>query len=182
MTTDDPTEATPEILDVQFLREFADRWHAAWNAHDPQQVAALCTDDVEWHQSSSPPLPAGSDGAAVVIEQLHRAFPDFRFEGTEPPYASFTRRKAIVPWRFTGTMTGSLDPPGFAATGTRIQFEGDDHWEFRGDLVCRCRVLYDANDVAVQVGATPAPGSRGERFGVVLQRLQARSMRRRAGR
>jgi hypothetical protein len=71
-------------------------------------------------------------------------------------------------------------PTRLAATGTRIQFEGDDHWEFRGDLVCR--VLYDANDVAVQVGAAPAPGSRGERFGVVLQRLQARSMRRRAGR
>jgi hypothetical protein len=79
-------------------------------------------------------------------------------------------------------MTGPLDPPGFAPTGTRIQFEGDDHWEFRGDLVCRCRVLYDANDIAVQLGATPAPGSRGERLGVALQRLQARSARRRAGR
>jgi hypothetical protein len=46
----------------------------------PAQVAALCTDDVEWQQSPTPPLPAGYEGAAVVIEQLHGAFPDFCFE------------------------------------------------------------------------------------------------------
>jgi len=118
----------------------------------------------------------------VLDEQFLRACPDYRFAETEPPYASFDRRKAIVPWRFTGTMTGPLDPPGFAPTSARIQIEGDDHWEFRGDLVYRCRVLYDANDVAMQLGASPAPGSRGERLGVLLQRLQAWSMRRRAAR
>jgi hypothetical protein len=32
-------------------------------------------------------------------------------------------------------MTGPLDPPGFAPTGARIQLEGDDHWEFRGELM-----------------------------------------------
>lgn len=115
MATDDRTEAAPEILGAQFLRDFTDRWHAAWNAHDPAQVAALCTDDIQWQQSSTPPLPAGYEGAAVVVQQLHRAFPDFRFEGTESPYASFDRRKAIVPWQFTGTMTGLTRPAGLRA-------------------------------------------------------------------
>jgi SnoaL-like domain len=158
MSTDEQATAPAGLLDEQFLRDFASRWHAAWNAYDPQQVMALCTDDVEWQQPSSPPLPRGYDGAAESVKQLQRACPDYRFAETEPPYASFDRRKAIVPWRFTGTMTGPLDPPGFAPTGTRIQIEGDDHWEFRGDLVYRCRVLYDANDVAMQLGAVPAPG------------------------
>lgn len=45
-----------------------------------------------------------------------------------------------------------------------------------------CGVLYHANNVAAQLGTTPLPGSRGERFGMVLQRLQAQSMRRRVGR
>lgn len=180
MADEDGTGAQTAPLDEKFLRDFADRWHAAWNSHDATRVAALCTEDVEWTQSSSPPLPSGPAGAVVVMEQLNRALPDFRFAGTEAPYASFDRRKAIVPWRLSGTMTGPLDPPGFAATGRRIEFEGDDHWEFRGDLVYRCRVLYDANEVAVQVGAVPPPGSRGERAAVLLQRLQARRMRRRA--
>src|SRR6266699_850526 len=69
---------------------------AGWNAYDPQQVAALCTDDVEWQQPSSPPLPRGYDGAALLVRQLQRACPDYRFAETEPPYASFDRRKAIV--------------------------------------------------------------------------------------
>jgi SnoaL-like polyketide cyclase len=173
---------TNDRLDERFLRDFCERWHAAWNSHEPREVAALCTDDVEWEQSSTPPLPRGYEGAAVVIEQLHRAFPDFTFAETEAPYASFERPKAIVPWRFTGTMMGPLDPPGLAPIGTRVEFEGDDHWEFRGEVVSRCRVLYDVNDLAVKLGAAPAPGSRGERFGAFLQRLQARSLRRRAGR
>lgn len=180
MRVDDPAMASTGLLDERFLRGFAARWHAAWNAQDPRQVAALCTADVQWQQSSTPPPPRGYDGAALVIEQLQRACPDYHFEQTEPPYASFDRRKAVVPWRMTGTMTGPLDPPGFAPTGRRIQLDGDDHWEFRGELVCHCRVLYDANELAVQLGATPAPGSRGERLGVLLQRLQARSMRRHA--
>ena len=84
---------------------------------------ALCTDDVEWRQSSTPPLPHGYDAVALVVQQLQRACPDFRFAQTEPAYAAFDRRKAIVPWRFTGTMTGPLDPPGFAPT-MRVQIFG----------------------------------------------------------
>ena len=96
MSTDEQATAPADLLDEQFLRDFASRWHAAWNAYDPQQVAALCTDDVEWQQPSSPPLPRGYDGAALLVKQLQRACPDYRFAETEPPYASFDRRKAIV--------------------------------------------------------------------------------------
>jgi len=68
MSTDERATASADLLDEQFLRDFTSRWHAAWNAYDPQQVAALCTDDVEWQQPSSPPLPRGYDGAALLVE------------------------------------------------------------------------------------------------------------------
>src|SRR5215469_9163140 len=99
-------------LDAEFLRGFSARWHAAWNSHDHHQVAALCTNDVEWHD---PSLPGPGHGAGVIaglMETLVRACPDFRFGETEPAYPSLTRPKAIAPWRFTGTMTGPLIPPG----------------------------------------------------------------------
>jgi hypothetical protein len=76
-------------------------------------------------------------------------------------------------------MKGELVPPGFAPTGRRIEVCGDDHWEFRGGLLCRCEVLYDLNAVGVQIGAAPAPGTRGEKFAVLRQRLAASRMRRR---
>jgi SnoaL-like domain len=43
----------------------------------------------------------------------------------------------------------------------------------------RERVTLNMNDVGVQMGAAPAPGSRGERLAVAIQRLTARRMRRR---
>jgi ketosteroid isomerase-like protein len=167
-------------LAEDFLRSFSARWHAAWNSHDHTQVAALCAEDVEWHD---PSLPEPGHGVAVIaglMETLVRTCPGFRFEETEPAYPSPTRAKAIAPWRFTGTMTGPLIPPRFAPTDRRVEFHGDDHWDFRGGLVARCEAVYDLNGVGVQLGAVPAPGSTGERVAVMLQRLQAKRLRRSA--
>lgn len=112
------------------------------------------------------------------METLVRACPDFRFAETEPAYPALARRKAIAPWRFEGTMTGPLQPPGFGPTNGRITFHGDDHWEFRGDLVYRSEAIYDLNGVAIQLRAAPAPRSAGKRIAVILQRLQAWQLRR----
>lgn len=165
-------------LDLSFLVEFSGRWHAAWNSHDAEAVAALCTPDVELVDPSLPEPAQGASGIAGAMNTLVRACPDFRFAETEPAYASPTKRKAIAPWRFEGTMSGPLEPPGFAPTNRRVTFYGDDHWEFRGELVCRTEAIYDSNAVAVQLGAAPPPGTAGERLAVVLQRLQAWRFRR----
>jgi SnoaL-like domain len=169
-------------LAEEFLRSFSARWHAAWNSHDHHQVAALCTNDVEWHDPSLPGPGHGAEVIAGLMQTLVRACPDFRFEETEPACRSPARPKAIAPWRFTGTMSGPLIPPGFAPTGRRVEIHGDDHWDFRGDLVCRCEAVYDLNGVGVQLGAVPAPGSGAERVAVLVQRVQAWRLRRSASR
>ena len=168
-----------QVLERTFINAFAERWHEAWNSHDPSRVAALCTTDVVLEQSSSPTM-HGHAGVEASVRQLARAFSDYRFEPTEPPYLSADGRKAIVPWRMHGTLTGPLVPPGFAPTGEPVTFDGDDHWEFRDGLLARCRILFDANDFGVQVGAAPPPGTAGEKVTVWLQRLAARRMRARA--
>jgi hypothetical protein len=82
-----------------------------------------------------------------------------------------------VPWRFTGTMTGPLEP-GFAPTNGRVEFSGIDELEFGGERIRRVHVLFDVNGVAVQIGGAPAAGTRGEKVGMALQRLQAGVLRR----
>lgn len=168
-----------EPLDQAFLRSFCAEWYAAWNAQDYERVVAMCTDDVEWRDPTTPEPQFGRAALGRVMAMLARACPDYQFEELEPAYASPTHAKAIVRWRFTGTMTGELEPPGFAPTGRRIEVRGDDHWEFCGGLLCRCEVLYDLNAIGVHIGAAPAPGTRGEKFAVLLQHLAARRMRRR---
>jgi hypothetical protein len=173
--------AAQDVLDEQFLEDFVARWHAAWNTKDPMQVAPLCTDDVEITDPTQPEPLRGLAGIRASMEPLATAFTDYRFESTEPPYRSSAQRRAIMPWRFTGRMTGPLDPPGFAPTNEVVTFSGVDLWEFDGDRVRRTESLFDVNGIAVQIGAAPAPGSTGEKIGVMLQRLEA-ARRRRVGR
>ena len=98
-------------LDEAFLRDFAERWLAAWNSHDPKQVQALCTEDVEYDDPTLPAPLRGWAGIAHVVNELSTAFPDHRFDDPEPPSAAPDRPKAIAPWRFTGTMTGPMQGP-----------------------------------------------------------------------
>ena len=71
-----------------------------------------------------------------------------------------------------------IDPPGFAATGKRIDIDGIDVWDFADGRLERYRAYYDMATLARQIGAMPTPGSAGERVGVMLQRAQARFARR----
>ena len=76
-----------------------------------------------------------------------------------------------------GPHNGPLDPPGFAATGRRIDVDGIDVWDFADGRIDRYRAYYDMALVARQLGVMPRPGSRFERAGVMLQRAQARLAR-----
>ncbi len=130
-------------LDQEFVEDFAARWWAAWNAHDGQAVAALCTDDLAYYD---PALGQDVHGPAAIEQyarQVTHAFSDLRFTNPEPPYASLTQPKAIVPWRFTGTHDGEFAPMGLAPTGARVQVDGVDHWWFRDGRVSRHRAIYD---------------------------------------
>jgi steroid delta-isomerase-like uncharacterized protein len=130
-------------LDQDFLEEFAERWWSAWNAHDGQAVAALCTDDVT---NSGPALGRdiqGREAMAAYVDQFATGFPDMRFVIPEPPYASLTVLKAIVPWRFEATHDGEFAPMGLAPTGARVEMDGVDHWWFRDGLVQRRSMVYD---------------------------------------
>jgi steroid delta-isomerase-like uncharacterized protein len=160
-------------LDPSFLDEFAHRWFEAWNHHDGQAVAAMCTDGVVF----TDPGTGTVHGRAAVsgwVQTCARAFPDMRLEVSERAYISRELPKAIVPWRMIGTHKGPLDPPGFAPTHRAFILEGVDHWNFREGLVERYRADYDTIGLLRQLGLIPNPGSRLERATVLLQQLGAR--------
>ncbi len=156
----------------EFVEEFAHRWLTARNDYRPDDLAALCTEDVEFFD----PAIGTVHGRAAVADWVRAcmtAFPDYRFEEPEPFYLSVDRPKVIAPWRMHGTFTGPM-PPGFAPTGRSVVIDGVDHWWFRDGLVARYRADYDSMGVARDLGLMPERGSRGERALVRLQRLQAR--------
>jgi steroid delta-isomerase-like uncharacterized protein len=163
------------------LQAFCARYMASWNDHDPGAMADLLTQDIVWED---PALPEAARGVAAVQDFMRAgwvAFPDLRFDETDHPHRSAEGDQVAWRWRMRGTMSGPLDPPGFAPTGRSMEVEGVDLWTMRDGRIARYRAFYDLNDLARQLAIAPAAGSRAEKAVVALQRLQARMLRRRAG-
>ena len=160
------------------LDAFCVRYLAAWNEHDAAAMADLVTDDVVWED---PALPAPARGSAAVQEFMRDAwvaFPDMRFDETDTPHRTAGGDQVAWRWRMRGTNTGPIDPPGFAPTGRTIEIEGVDLWTMRDGRIARYRAFYDFNELAVQLGLAPAPGSRLEQALATLQRLGAHAKQR----
>jgi steroid delta-isomerase-like uncharacterized protein len=158
----------------RFARDFADRWQKAWNSRVPEQVTALCTEDVSWEDPLTERPERGRAAVAEYLRDVWRAFPDLEFTWPEGPYASFDGIKLGLHWSVSGTMLGPLDPPGFAPTGMRFELDGVDLLELQDGLVHGYVGFFDVRGVAQQIGVLPTPGSGGERMAVGLQRLQVR--------
>jgi steroid delta-isomerase-like uncharacterized protein len=167
-----PTAVVPE------LREFVERYEAAWNGCDTDAMAQLVTEDIVW---ADPALPEPARGIPAVQEFMRtsfRAFPDLRFSEPDPPAMAVNGDTVLWVWHMEGTNRGAIDPPGFAPTGRTMRVDGIDQWTMRDGRIARYRAFYDMNDLARQLGIVPLPGSRAERGMVALQRLQARLARR----
>jgi steroid delta-isomerase-like uncharacterized protein len=167
---------TPAAFD---LDAFCARYMAAWNAHDAAAMADLVTDDVVWED---PGLPVPARGPAAVQEFMRAAwvaFPDLRFDESDTPHRTVTGDQVAWRWRMRGTMTGPLEPPGYAPTGRAMDVDGVDLWTMRDGRIARYRAFYDGEDIARQLGIVPPQGSGAEKAMVALQRVQAAVMRRR---
>jgi steroid delta-isomerase-like uncharacterized protein len=168
------TEQGEPIDSIEWLREFDERYTAAWNAHDPAAVVACVAEDVVWQDPALPRPLQGRGEVAGFVESGARAFPDYEFAEAGPLAISEDGRVAYAPWRMTGTNTGPLDPPGFAPTGKSFAIEGIDAWRFRDGLIWRYRAVYDFTAFARQLGLMPPAGGRAERAMALAQRLRWR--------
>jgi steroid delta-isomerase-like uncharacterized protein len=165
-------------ITAERARAWATRFVDAWNSHDPEQLLALATEDVVWED----PFIVGGTlrGKAALrdwLTSLWRATPDLRFEVVGEPFISLDGTQLAAAWTGSGRFTGPLNPPGFAPTNRQIEMTGVDIHEFEGELVKRVHTETDAMALGRQIGAAPAPGSGGERLGVLMQKLAARRQR-----
>jgi predicted ester cyclase len=109
---------------------------------------------------------------------MFEAMPDVRVEIVDGPYLASDGDGVVVRLRIRGTMTGPLDPPGFAPTGGPLEFETAEFSRFEHGLLAQHTVVLSMLALARQIGAVPPAGSRAEHFGLWLQRLAARRSRR----
>ena len=161
--------------DETFARHFLQRLHAAVNAHDASAIAALCTEDVVWEDPAAAQTLRGRD----AVLRFHRdvmfpALPDVRVELVDGPCLALDDDTGVaVRLRISGTMTGALNPPGFAPTAGRVSFETAEFSRFRDGLLARHAVVLDMLDLARQIDAVPPAGTAGARIGLWMQHMAA---------
>lgn len=154
-------------------RGFVTDLFAAFNDHDVERIVGMHTPDAVWED---PSLPAPITGRAAIAEHLraiHQAFPDLHFDEDLELYTS-EGGKAAAQWRFGATMTGPLDPPGYAPTGKRTTVAGVCLYRFEDGLIARHRQYYDTRGMLEQLGLLPTPESTSARLAIGLQRATAR--------
>jgi steroid delta-isomerase-like uncharacterized protein len=96
-----------------------DRTYAAWNAHDPDAVAAVFSADAELFEAGRSEPFRGRAAIRERAQALLTAFPDLTLERVE---LVIDGERHADRWVMTGTHRGELF--GLAPTGRRARVEG----------------------------------------------------------
>jgi len=130
----------------------------AWNAHDPDGVARLVSND---YVSESDTLPAplrGPEAVRQVVQMYLHAFPDLHFE-IEQVFSS--GNYVTLRWRATGTHRGEL--MGIAPTNRPAETHGCTVEEVRDGKIVREWAYWDTGSLLRQLGVLPSPAAAAAR-------------------
>src|SRR5215213_5966631 len=125
-------------VDTSTLREFTQRYMAAWNGRDASAMDELVTDDIVWQDPALAQTARSKADVRAFMEQSWRSFPDLTFSDAEDGFLVEQGDRIAWGWRMQATFTGApIDPPGFAATGRRMDVSGVDQWDLRDGRIAR---------------------------------------------
>lgn len=122
--------------------DFAEKYTAAWNSQNPENMASYYAEDGVLTVNNGTPA-VGRKELAETARSYMEAFPDM-----ELTMDSLTVENEIYRyyWTFKGTNTG---PNG---TGNKVDFSGFEEWTMNDQmLVKKSKGTYDANDYERQL-------------------------------
>lgn len=138
------------------------------NARDAASLRPLWRDAVEYFPQG---VRRGPDEITAYFEQAWRAMPnDFSLAIVGLAAAG---DDVFARWKLTGTFTGE-NFEGIAATGSRVELDGVDHFVIRDGLIVTNNVVFDQMAFARQLGMLPADASPGDRVMKALFNLKTR--------
>ena len=133
-----------------FLRDFADRWLAAWNSHDTGAVLALLHPDVEWDETVFWPHPLhGREAVRAYVDAIWRAMPGYEVSEIQL-FTAVDDGRALVLFRQRGAGPSALGPQ------RRFDVQGCDIFlGFRDGLLGHYTAAFEIVDMLRQLGALP---------------------------
>lgn len=158
-----PEGATPEELV---------RWtFARINDHDSASLRPLWTNAVEYFPHA---ICRGPDEIAAYFDEVFAAMPDdFNLEIAK---LMADGDEVFVRWLMTGTFNGR-NFQGIAATGSRIEVSGVDHFVIRDGQIVTNHVNFDQMSFARQLGLLPPHNSLADKGLKTLFNLKTRAVK-----
>jgi steroid delta-isomerase-like uncharacterized protein len=143
-----------------------------WNQRNLDVIDDWIAPEYVGHYSAFPEELQGVEGFRRMVQELLEAVPDLQMTVEE-----VIARDDMVVTRFTARGTHQGELQGFAPTGVRVTFAGIGIERYADGKCVEEWVISDDTGLARQIGALPAPGSRGERGAILMHRLAARRLR-----
>lgn len=142
-------------VDAAFLRDFADRWLAAWNSHDTNTVLALLHPDVRWDETVFWPHPLhGREAVRGYVDAIWRAMPGYHVSEVQL-FTAVDDGRALVLFRQRGAAPAALGPH------RRFDVQGCDIFlGFQNGLLAHYTATFEIADMLRQIGALPPRGDR----------------------
>jgi steroid delta-isomerase-like uncharacterized protein len=121
----------------------------AWNAHDPDKVVSLYTDDVVYEDVAFGLRAHGHAELRKMVADFFTAIPDLKLEIVSN---ASTGDRGSVEWVFSGTDVGLYK------SGKKFSVRGASIYELRGGKFSGNRDYYDSAAIMRQVGTLPPAG------------------------
>ena len=132
------------LSDAGKLREFAERYTAAWCSQDPASVAAFFSEDGSLTVNDGVPA-VGRREIAGLAQSFMTAFPDLQVSMDD---IRMREDGADYHWTLLGTNTA----PG--GTGRRVHISGFERWRIGSDgLIAASEGQFDADEYRRQLEA-----------------------------
>ncbi|MDQ3777931.1 MAG: ester cyclase [Actinomycetota bacterium] len=140
-------------MDGPELREFIDRYNAAWNAHDVDAILEMHAEDSVFENHTTGDLNVGRNAIGEAIRGIFTVFPDLEFETRR----QYVRDGLVVQeWTARGTHLGKMSRAGLEVepTGRSVEYRGIDVIPLEDGFVARKDVYSDGVTLLRQLGLT----------------------------
>jgi steroid delta-isomerase-like uncharacterized protein len=147
-------DATPAASPAA-LPPLVAQWVDAWNAHDPERLAALYTADGVYEEIPTNAVAQGADAIRALVQSELDAYSGIEVQ----PQAGFQGDNwAVLQGIFAGRYTGQL-PGAPAGAGQPFAVPFATVFRLRDDRIQHNTDYFDAYSFLIQIGVLPAPGT-----------------------
>ena len=143
---------TPNAETPEFLRDFGNRWDAAWNSHDSEKVLDLLDAEIVWDDTVFwPRVIEGIGEMREYVDAIWRVMPDVQFEEVQF-FTAPSDGRALYLFRQNASAPKRFGSGRFETYGCDIFLR------FRDGKLAQYLAQYEITEMMRQCGALPPRG------------------------